>query len=71
MAVRKEFRVHRLNTEGLAKCDALAEAFSRLLDTIDELAPAPSREKALAVTALETAAFNAKRCIASDPVNHG
>lgn len=67
--IRKEFRVHRLNAEGLAKCDELARAFSALLDTIDSMSPGPSREKSLSVTALETAAFNAKRAVASQPEN--
>ncbi len=67
--MRKEFQVHLLNEQGIDKARQLAEAFSTLLDKIDELCPGNSREKSIAITDLEKASFNAKRAIAVLPEN--
>jgi len=58
-----------LNADGIAKATALGEAFSSLLEQIDSIAPAPSREKSLVVTHLQQASFFAKRAIAVLPEN--
>lgn len=68
MSVRNEFQVHILNDEGIAKANALAEAFSSTLDLIEKIVP-PSRERSLVVTKLQEAAFWAKRGMAVDPAN--
>lgn len=68
MTIRNEFQVHMLNDKGKAEAEQLAEAYSRLLDTIDQLVP-QSREKSVAITELQTSAFWAKRGIAVQPDN--
>lgn len=67
--MRQEFSVHMLNQAGIEKASALGEAFSALLDRIDEIAPESSREKALVVTHLQHASFFAKRAVAILPEN--
>ncbi len=69
MPSRPEFKVHKLNAEGLAKAELLAGVFSDALNSIDQLLPAQSREKSLVVTKLQEACFFAKRGIALDPKN--
>lgn len=61
--IRQEFAVHRLNTDGLARADDLAEVFSDCLNKVQGLVP-PGREFALVVTKLQEAAFFAKRGMA-------
>lgn len=78
MSVRAEFKVHRLNPSGLARADALAGEFSKLLETVERAAasqsdkaapPTSGRELALARTALQEACFWAKRALALNPDN--
>lgn len=68
MSIRQEFAVHRLNSLGMTRAEAIAEEFSRLMTALDTLCPA-SREKSLVVTKLQEAAFWAKRAIAVIPEN--
>lgn len=49
-----EFKVHRLNEEGLAKADFLAQQFTNLLSQIELLIPT-GRERAIVVTKLQEA----------------
>ena len=58
-----EFKVHRLNEEGLAKADYLAEEFETLLAKVEKLVPS-GRERAIVVTKLQEACFYAKRGLA-------
>ena len=66
--MRSEFQVHLLNSEGIAKANALGDIFSTALDQIEALIP-PGRERALVITKLQEASFFAKRAIALDPAN--
>lgn len=63
-----EFKVHRLNEDGLRKAEALADAFSQCLETVEKLVP-PGRERSLVVTKMQEACFFAKRGIAVNPEN--
>jgi hypothetical protein len=67
--MRQEFAVHILNETGIDNATKLGEAFSTLLDTIDQIIPDKSREKSLVATKLEEASYYAKRAIAQLPVN--
>lgn len=58
-----EFKVHRLNEEGLAKCDELARKFEALLAYIEMLIPA-GRERAIVTTKLQESSYFAKRGLA-------
>ena len=62
--IRHEFDVHLLNEEGIAKARSIALSFSVLMDHHDDI-PA-CREKSLAITKLQEAAFWMKRAIAID-----
>lgn len=76
-----EFKTHRLNDQGLAKCDAVAGVFERALTELRQImlptvAPGATantsfaaREQALVVTKLQEACFFAKRAVALDPAN--
>lgn len=78
MTMHKEFEVHILNTEGIAKAKQLAEVFDETLTEIETLIPfghalRPSldgqpqsngRELALVRTHLEIASFYAKKALA-------
>jgi hypothetical protein len=65
--MKKTFAYHKPSAAGLDKITKLREAFSRLHDEIEQLAPA-SREKSVALTNLETAAMWAiKAVVCNDP----
>lgn len=67
--MNKVFAYHKPSPEGLVKVARLREAFSTLLAELDATCPA-SREKAVAVTNLETAAMWAvKSVVANDPAS--
>lgn len=66
--MKNEFQAHMLNADGIAKATALAEAFSLLLEAVEQFVP-PGRERALVVTKLQEASFFAKRGIAVLPEN--
>lgn len=57
-----------LNPAGIARATELGEAFSTLLETIEQMVP-PGHERALVVTKLQEACFFAKRAIAIIPEN--
>lgn len=54
----------------MAKAEEIAQAFSDLLTKLDALCPT-CRERSLAVTTLQEAAFWAKRAVAVMPGNAG
>lgn len=63
--MRDEFKVHKLNAEGLQKAGNLGTEFSTLLNRLEtEYGIVASREASLVVTNLQLAAFWAKRAIA-------
>lgn len=65
--MRKTYAYHKPSETGLSKTKEVREACSRLHDLIDNLAP-NSREKALALTHLETTAMWAvKAVVVNDP----
>lgn len=65
--MNKTYAYHKPGTDGLAKIKTLREAFSGLHDLITSTAPA-SREKAVALTNLETTAMWAiKAIVCNDP----
>lgn len=67
MTVKKTYAYHKPSAEGLDKISQLREAFSRMHNIIEELAP-NSREKSVALTNLETTAMWAiKAVVCNDP----
>lgn len=65
--MKKTFAYHKPSEKGLVTITTLREAFSALHDLIEEKCPA-SREKAVAITNLETAAMWAiKAVVCNDP----
>jgi hypothetical protein len=65
--MNKTFAHHDPSDESIAKIRILREKFSELQDAIDQCAP-PSRERAVALTNLETAAMWAiKAVVMNDP----
>lgn len=65
--VKKTFAYHKPGADGLKTIAELREAFSKLHDDIERLAP-PSREKSVALTNLETTAMWAiKAVVCNDP----
>lgn len=66
--MHKEFAFHALNTGGVARSNAVREAFDRLLTEVEVLVPA-GRESAIMRTKLEEASFFAQKSLAGDPRN--
>lgn len=65
--MKKTYAYHKPSDDGLEKITKLREAFSKLQDLIDEVAP-NSREKSVAITNLETTAMWAiKAVVTNDP----
>ena len=65
--MKKTYAYHKPSVAGLAKIKTLREAFSTLHDLIEAEAPM-SREKAVAITHLETSAMWAiKAVVTNDP----
>lgn len=62
--IRDEFKVHRLNEEGMQKAEGLAEDFSEFLDRVELVCGKDGREMAIVRTKLQEASFQAKRAIA-------
>lgn len=63
----KTFAYHAPSSDGLEKISELREAYSRLHEVLDRVAP-HSREKAVALTELETSAMWAvKSVVFNDP----
>jgi len=66
--MKNEFAVHKLNEAGLAKANAIGEAFSALLEHVEKECP-KGRPLSLVITKLQEASFWAKRSIAELPEN--
>lgn len=67
MPIDKPYAYHRPSDDGLARITALREAFSQLSQIITEQCPA-SRQRAVAITELETSAMWAiKAVVFNDP----
>ena len=67
MPIDKPFAYHRPSEDGLSRINALREAYSSLQRLIEEVAPA-SRQRAVALTELETSAMWAiKSVVFNDP----
>lgn len=65
--IKKTFAYHKPSEDGLRRIKDLRESFSELYDEVESLAPA-SRERSLAITALEEAAMWAiKAVVVHDP----
>lgn len=65
--MKKTYAYHSPSDASLAKITQLREAFSALHDLVETLAP-PSRERAVAITELETSAMWAiKAVVSNDP----
>lgn len=67
--MRDEFKVHKLNGEGMKKAEGLAEGFSEFLDRVEQVCGKDGREMAIVRTKLQEASFQAKRAIAQRPEN--
>lgn len=72
--IRREFSVHLLNERGIDRAKRLGEAFSALLDVVEEVSGSRTpgdhqRELALVRTKLQEASFFAKRAMAMTPEN--
>jgi hypothetical protein len=67
MPIDKPFAYHAPSPIGLEKINAIREAYSELLHTIETECP-PSRHKSVAITELETSAMWAiKAVVFNDP----
>lgn len=66
---RSEFAVHLLNDQGKQKATQLGEAFTTLLEKVEELSGPGGREMAIVRTKLEEASFFAKKAMAVRPEN--
>ena len=69
MAIRPEFEHHNLNSLGQTRTDAVREAFSDLLNSIDILSPGSSRAKSVMITKLQEACSWANRAVAESTEN--
>lgn len=67
--MRKEFEPNKLNGTGNERLMGARGAFSRLLDTVERLAPSASRARSLVVTKLQEASHWASRAIAEEPLH--
>lgn len=67
--IRAEFSVHLLNPQGVERAEAIAFAFSLLLEELEQLCGTDGREMAIVRTDLQRAAFFAKRAMAVRPEN--
>lgn len=67
MAIRDEFRVHRLNSDGMDAAEEIAFHFSGFLTEMERLCGTAGREMAIVRTKLQEANFWAKRAIAVRP----
>lgn len=63
--IKPEFRPHNLNDEGVTAVEKIRAAYSALLETIEANA-APSRERSVAITELQTSSMWAVRAVAVD-----
>lgn len=69
MGIDKPFAYHLPSSDGLARITRLREEYSALKKTIEEVAPG-SRERAVAITELETSAMWAiKSVVFNDPAS--
>lgn len=69
MSIRKTYAYHRPGPEAVAKIAKIRQAYSDLHDVLEQLAPG-SRERSLAVTALEESAMWAvKAVVVNDPAS--
>lgn len=66
---RPEFKVHKLNADGLAKAKLLADTFTDTIDCIERICGTGGREMAIVRTKLEEASFFAKKAMASQAEN--
>lgn len=65
----KTYSYHKPSSDGLAKIARIREAFSELQTLVEEVAPA-SRERAVAITNLETAhMWVNKAIVVTDPAS--
>lgn len=67
--MRKEFEPNNLNGSGNERLMGMRGAFSRLLDTVERLAPTAGRARSLVVTKLQEASHWASRAIAEEPLH--
>lgn len=63
------FKYHSLKPSAINKTELVAEAFSQLLTTLEEVCPPITREFSIVKTKLEEACFYAKKSIANAPEN--
>lgn len=66
--LNKEFKVYKLNDEGIDKAVEIAVVFDNLLNQLEMLC-SEGREFSIVKTKLEEACFFAKKSIAVDPAN--
>lgn len=67
--VRSNFRAHAVNAHGLSQARKLAELFSEMLSSIEEISGTEGREITIIRTKLEEACFFAMRAMASQASN--
>ncbi|MCK4945542.1 MAG: hypothetical protein KAS59_04700 [Alphaproteobacteria bacterium] len=67
--MNREFEVHILNDEGIAKARTIALCFDGVLNRLKDLCPEKTREFAIVKTKLEEACFFAKKAMACDVAN--
>lgn len=66
--IKKEFKVHLLNEQGISRAKEMAEKFSLLLDWLESVCQ-QDREFSIVKTKLEEASFFAKKSMAQNPIN--
>ena len=64
MQINSLFTFHKLNQKGIDRAVTIAEAYTTLVNLINELVPNNSREKSVAFTKLEEASFFTKKAMA-------
>lgn len=62
------FKVHKLNADGFARAEELAQQFTSLAEWVEKNTP-KGREQSIVLTHLQDASFHAKRAIAELPEN--
>lgn len=64
MTIRNEFKVHRLNEDGIKRAEEIGVLFTNFLDELEKTIGTTGREVAIVRTKMEEAGFFAKKAMA-------
>jgi uncharacterized protein YutD len=67
--MRKEFKFHKLNSDGIVKARKIAITYDELADYICEICKSGSPELTIALRKLEESCFYAKKAMAQQEFN--